>query len=275
MSTQRGRARRRSSSPTTGGTALAPTCCMRRSASSPRPRPGCSTWAARTGRACRGCAATTTSPSTSTRAGLRPGEGVCASALSLPFRDGSFDLASAFDVVEHCEPESVAAGRARPGARSRRSAAAVGAGLPVGVVRPRRAGRSPPALHPAAAGLRGGGCGVRRTSGQLRLRRGVPAVRGRAAGPSGQEAGRHPRAAGAVRRGGAGAARALAGRGAVAAGPRRALRLIGVPGRRQAGALTADLHAPLQQQEAEPGRRPRRPRRSSRCGSARSRAATR
>ncbi len=40
--------------------------------------------------------------------GLRPGEGVCASALSLPFRDGSFDLASAFDVVEHCEPESVA-----------------------------------------------------------------------------------------------------------------------------------------------------------------------
>ncbi len=40
--------------------------------------------------------------------GLRSGEGVCASALSLPFRDGSFDLASAFDVVEHCEPESVA-----------------------------------------------------------------------------------------------------------------------------------------------------------------------
>ena len=40
--------------------------------------------------------------------GLRPGEGVCASALALPFRDGSFDLVSAFDVVEHCEPESVA-----------------------------------------------------------------------------------------------------------------------------------------------------------------------
>ncbi len=40
--------------------------------------------------------------------GLRPGEGVCASALSLPFRDSSFDLVSAFDVVEHCEPESVA-----------------------------------------------------------------------------------------------------------------------------------------------------------------------
>lgn len=38
--------------------------------------------------------------------GLRPGEGVCASALELPFRDGSFDLVSAFDVVEHCEPES-------------------------------------------------------------------------------------------------------------------------------------------------------------------------
>ncbi len=40
--------------------------------------------------------------------GLRPGQGVCASALSLPFRDASFDLVSAFDVVEHCEPEAVA-----------------------------------------------------------------------------------------------------------------------------------------------------------------------
>lgn len=40
------------------------------------------------------------------RRGLRPGEGVCASALALPFRDASFDLVSAFDVVEHCEPES-------------------------------------------------------------------------------------------------------------------------------------------------------------------------
>jgi len=38
--------------------------------------------------------------------GLRPGDGVCASALSLPFADASFDLVSAFDVVEHCEPES-------------------------------------------------------------------------------------------------------------------------------------------------------------------------
>ena len=53
--------------------------------------------------------------------GLRPGQGVCASALSLPFRDGSFDLVSAFDVVEHCEPEAVALaelGRVlRPGGR--------------------------------------------------------------------------------------------------------------------------------------------------------------
>ncbi|CAN5398330.1 class I SAM-dependent methyltransferase [soil metagenome] len=38
--------------------------------------------------------------------GLTPGGAVCASALELPFRDGSFDLVSAFDVVEHCEPDS-------------------------------------------------------------------------------------------------------------------------------------------------------------------------
>jgi SAM-dependent methyltransferase len=39
--------------------------------------------------------------------GLGPG-GVCGSALQLPFRDGCFDVVAAFDVLEHCEPESVA-----------------------------------------------------------------------------------------------------------------------------------------------------------------------
>ena len=42
--------------------------------------------------------------------GLTPGTGVQASALALPFADGSFDVVGAFDVVEHCEPESVAVG---------------------------------------------------------------------------------------------------------------------------------------------------------------------
>ena len=36
--------------------------------------------------------------------GLSPGD-VCASALALPFGDGTFDVVTAFDVVEHCDPE--------------------------------------------------------------------------------------------------------------------------------------------------------------------------
>ncbi len=40
--------------------------------------------------------------------GLIAGEGVCASALALPFADETFDVVGAFDVVEHCEPEAQA-----------------------------------------------------------------------------------------------------------------------------------------------------------------------
>jgi SAM-dependent methyltransferase len=40
--------------------------------------------------------------------GLQPGRGACASALALPFPDKAFDVVGAFDVLEHCDPESVA-----------------------------------------------------------------------------------------------------------------------------------------------------------------------
>jgi len=38
--------------------------------------------------------------------GLAPGEGVCGSAMALPFADEVFDVVAAFDVVEHCESET-------------------------------------------------------------------------------------------------------------------------------------------------------------------------
>lgn len=53
--------------------------------------------------------------------GLRPPRGVCGSVLRLPFADGAFDLVTAFDVVEHCHPESIAVAELsrvlRPGGR--------------------------------------------------------------------------------------------------------------------------------------------------------------
>ncbi|MCE1177524.1 MAG: class I SAM-dependent methyltransferase [Micrococcales bacterium] len=52
--------------------------------------------------------------------GLGPG-GVCGSALELPFADGVFDIVSAFDVIEHCDPEERALAELvrvlRPGGR--------------------------------------------------------------------------------------------------------------------------------------------------------------
>jgi SAM-dependent methyltransferase len=40
--------------------------------------------------------------------GLVPGEGVCGSAMALPFVDDAFDVVSAFDVVEHCHDDALA-----------------------------------------------------------------------------------------------------------------------------------------------------------------------
>ncbi len=48
-------------------------------------------------------------------------DGVCGSALALPFADGVFDVVSAFDVIEHCDPEDQALAEVRrvlrPGGR--------------------------------------------------------------------------------------------------------------------------------------------------------------
>lgn len=48
-------------------------------------------------------------------------DGICGSALALPFADESFDVVAAFDVIEHCDPEDVALAEVRrvlrPGGR--------------------------------------------------------------------------------------------------------------------------------------------------------------
>lgn len=53
--------------------------------------------------------------------GLRPGEGVVGSATELPFGDATFDVVSAFDVVEHCADDGRAVAELRrvlvPGGR--------------------------------------------------------------------------------------------------------------------------------------------------------------
>jgi SAM-dependent methyltransferase len=53
--------------------------------------------------------------------GLRPGEGIVGSATELPFGDRTFDVVSAFDVVEHCADDARAVSELRrvlvPGGR--------------------------------------------------------------------------------------------------------------------------------------------------------------
>ena len=74
--------------------------------------------------------------------GLRPPVGVCGSVLALPFADASFEVVSAFDVVEHCEP-----GGRRPRASSTGcSSRAAGCCCPCR----RTSGRGPTTTSPTA-----------------------------------------------------------------------------------------------------------------------------
>ncbi len=173
-------------SPTTGGTAPAPSCCTRSSAPYlGHARRGRSTSAARTARASAGCSgghraghARPVPPRAHSRA-----RACAAPPTALPFADETFDVVGAFDVVEHCEREALARGRAGPGAGAGRPDAAVGAGLPVGLVRPRRpAGHHRRYTRPRLVRLVEG-AGLRGRPGDVRLRRGVPVLRRRAAAP--------------------------------------------------------------------------------------------
>ena len=130
----------------------------------------------------------------------------------------SFEVVSAFDVIEHCDPEDDALARAAPGARARRPPARLRAGLPVGVDRPRRRERPPPPLHPAAGGRRARGRRLRGTPRDLRLRR----RSSRCSSPSGPSA---RRATGCAR--------------AYAAGPADVVDVPAGRARRRAGAARA------------------------------------
>ena len=66
-------------------------------------------------------------------------------------RDGTFDVVARLRRGRALRGRRAGGVRAGPGAAARRADAAVGPGVPVGVVRPRRPGRPPPPLHPAAA----------------------------------------------------------------------------------------------------------------------------
>ena len=115
--------------------------------------------------------------------GLVPGQGVCGSAMALPFADEVFDVVCAFDVVEHCEDDVLALSElTRVLAPEGRLLLSVPAYQWAWSDHDVRAGHhrrySRPRLHRLVADA-----GLSVTPLHLRVRLHIPAVRRRAGGP--------------------------------------------------------------------------------------------
>ena len=103
--------------------------------------------------------------------GLEPGAGVQGSAMALPFARRGLRRGRRLRRRRALRGRRARGLGAQPGAAARRPDAAVGAGVRLGVVGPRRPGRPPPPLHPPAAGAAGRAGRADRRAVDVRVRR--------------------------------------------------------------------------------------------------------